>query len=540
MPDKAAVILAELTTKWLGLHPEHRDTIRLLGELLVELARTDSAAVPTDSQPPSQPVPAASPTPQNISVPYVLAHPIPAAVVPGATIRPAEIRGPRAVVPLRIGDTIRHVEVQGGGEAALGAMASAADRPPSVSYDSMYVPPELPDLEALALRCEHAARAARFAAETAPALRTPLWRVQADEYVQRALSLGAPRGPWSFDADEHFDPVNLQRLAACFDNLAHASRVVTLSRKEVEGSRIVEPRSLEEREVIRLLAESQSSLRIAGEPFGQTRDEDQYTAFRWLRLVTEHERIYLDRFMRMDDPGDPDLAGDLARRIAELEQTLAKRKESRTDHKSKRTKARYHAKRILSDIATGDEADWNSMTAAIKHMLSRGESVASMNALLNDVRESPRDGAPLELVDALSTTEPEEDASSASREYGPNVQRVRDWLSGTRVVIIGGERRNDAAERITAAFDLGELEWVSLVEHSSSAPIQPEVIRADTKLVLVLIKLAGHTHVDDARRWSREAGKPCVLLRAGYNPEQIAASVIDQASESIPEHRAVS
>lgn len=535
MPDRTAQILAELTTKWLGMHPEHRDTVRLVGELLVELARSESTAT---TQAPTTPASVVTP-PAPAPTPAVTPALVPTKAAP--TIRPPEIRGPRSVVPLRIGDTVQHVEVRGGGEAAVSAAFAAADRPAAPSYESTYVPPELPDLEALAARCEHAAKAARFAALTPPSERTLVWRGQADEFIHRALALGNSRGPWSLDADESFDAARLNRLAACFDNVARAARVIALSRKDVEGTRLVETRSLEEREIILLLAEAQSALRIAGEPFGQTRDEDQYTAFRWLRLVTEHERIYLDRFMRMDDPGNPDKHAELTQRIVEAEQLVTKRKESRTEHKTKRSKVRYHAKRLLSDPENGEPGDWQSLTSAIQHLLARGESPASMNSLIADVRQSSKwDAAPADLVLALSAAPADDEEEPAGREYGPNVQRVREWLRDSRVVIIGGERRADASERITDAFALGELEWIGLVEHSSSLPLRSEIVRADTRLVLVLVKLAGHAHVDDARRWSKEAGKPCVLLRAGYNPEQIAASVIDQVSESIVNSRAAS
>lgn len=489
----------------------------MLGELLLELSQAPEPTAGSIDDGSSEGPPGAAP---------IASRPAP--------IRPPEIRGPRSVVPLRIGDSIQHIEVRGGGEGAIGAAAAAAERPAAPGYDAAHVLPELPDLEALASRCEHAARAARFAAGTTPQERTPEWRVEAGEFVQRAIALGNSRGPWSLESESAFDRAALVRLADCFDNVARAARVISLSRKDVEGSRLVEPRSTEEREIILLLAEAQSALRIAAEPFGQSRDEDQYTAFRWLRLVTERERIYLDRFMRMDDPGDPHAAAELSERVSAVEQSLSKRKEARTEHKSRRGKIRYHVKRLLADPDVGDPADWNSLGAAMSQLMARGESAAAMNSLIADLRQSRIwQHAPAQLAEALAAAD-EDDGAAPPREYGPSVHRVRDWLRGSRVVVIGGERRPDAAARIAGAFDLADLEWVGLGEHSSSAPLRPEIMRAETKLVLVLVKLAGHAHVEDSRRWSREAGKPCVLLRAGYNPEQIAASILEQVSDLAP------
>jgi len=48
--------------------------------------------------------------------------------------------------------------------------------------------------------------------------------------------------------------------------------------------------------------------------------------------------------------------------------------------------------------------------------------------------------------------------------------------------------------------------------------------------VVILVKLCGHHHVDEARTWARACGKAFVMLPAGYNPEQIATQVLEQAS----------
>jgi hypothetical protein len=53
--------------------------------------------------------------------------------------------------------------------------------------------------------------------------------------------------------------------------------------------------------------------------------------------------------------------------------------------------------------------------------------------------------------------------------------------------------------------------------------------------VLVLIKLTGHLHADEAQRYARAAGKPCVYLPAGYNPEQVAEALVQQAGERLRE-----
>ena len=62
-----------------------------------------------------------------------------------------------------------------------------------------------------------------------------------------------------------------------------------------------------------------------------------------------------------------------------------------------------------------------------------------------------------------------------------------------------------------------------------AAPIQ----RPNTAVVLLLIKLTGHQHADEARDYARRAGVPCISMKSGYNPEQVADAVLEQAAEQL-------
>lgn len=79
------------------------------------------------------------------------------------------------------------------------------------------------------------------------------------------------------------------------------------------------------------------------------------------------------------------------------------------------------------------------------------------------------------------------------------------------------------------AAALRECEWVALSEHGSGAPMAAPIQRPGTALVLVIIRLTGHLHADEAREYAARAGKPCVVLPGGYNPEQVAEAVLTQA-----------
>lgn len=126
-------------------------------------------------------------------------------------------------------------------------------------------------------------------------------------------------------------------------------------------------------------------------------------------------------------------------------------------------------------------------------------------------------------------------AGAEEREWSGAVLAVRDLLRGKRMVIIGGEPNAEAAQRLTQAFELKEAEWVELTEHGSGAPMRAPIHRADTGVVVVIIKLTGHLHAEEAREYAAAAGKPCVMLSGGYNPERVAAEILEQASDRLRE-----
>jgi hypothetical protein len=121
-------------------------------------------------------------------------------------------------------------------------------------------------------------------------------------------------------------------------------------------------------------------------------------------------------------------------------------------------------------------------------------------------------------------------ASAEPREWSSSVLSVRGLLRGKRMVIIGGERNAEAVQRLTQAFELKEAEWVELTEHGPGTPMRGPIYRPDTAVVIVIIKLTGHLHSEEARDYAAAAGKPCVMLSGGYNPERVAAEIMEQAS----------
>ena len=99
--------------------------------------------------------------------------------------------------------------------------------------------------------------------------------------------------------------------------------------------------------------------------------------------------------------------------------------------------------------------------------------------------------------------------------------------------LLGGERNAEAVQRLTQAFELKDAEWVELTEHGPGTPMRAPIYRPETAVVIVIIKLTGHLHAEEARDYSSGAGKPCVMLSGGYNPERVAAEIMEQASSRL-------
>ena len=120
-------------------------------------------------------------------------------------------------------------------------------------------------------------------------------------------------------------------------------------------------------------------------------------------------------------------------------------------------------------------------------------------------------------------------ADAAASELSPVVLQVRQLLLGKRVLMIGGLRRPHHQRALEQAFGLDELSWPDTRAHQSIADFEADVRHERTALVLLAIRWSSHSFGDVERlcdRW----GKPFVRLPGGYNPEQVAVQILQQAS----------
>ena len=105
-------------------------------------------------------------------------------------------------------------------------------------------------------------------------------------------------------------------------------------------------------------------------------------------------------------------------------------------------------------------------------------------------------------------------------------------MAGKSLVLIGAEGRREATEAIERAFGLSRVEWVATSEHESYRGFEPSIARSDVAAVLLLIRWSSHSFSEVKVICDRH-GKPLVRLPGGYNPNQIAAAILSQASDRL-------
>ena len=111
------------------------------------------------------------------------------------------------------------------------------------------------------------------------------------------------------------------------------------------------------------------------------------------------------------------------------------------------------------------------------------------------------------------------------------VRRALELLRGHTVVLIGGDRRPQAAEALTEAFALKELIWVE-GRDQTYADFEPHVARSDVSVVILAIRWSRHGF-GEVKEFCDKYGKLLVRLPGGYNPNQLAFHIISQVGERL-------
>lgn len=299
---------------------------------------------------------------------------------------------------------------------------------------------------------------------------------------------------------------------------------------------------------VTLMAEVTSMLEEALEALQLGEDhvvEEAYAANR--QYATRHS-VFSVRYLHDDECGDSSRIDELRKEIRTLMGKIsnslpkteilhkvvhpAKQNIQRLLNKHRLTgKDRDDVRRELANVsAAGAEAHLHLLTAVrsveVKVMegmdLPDQQLLAELGEFKNNVKiplhpsaEAPKQGS--------------DDAEDDSR-WSEEVAKVREKLRGRKLLLVGGTPRPEAKAKLVEAFELAELFWDEITEHTSAQPLKPRVDDPNTAVVVVIPKFIGHVIADNVQAWCRAAGKPCVMTNGGYNPNGVAHAICKQAS----------
>ena len=395
------------------------------------------------------------------------------------------------------------------------------------------------DLQLIESRCRLKAEGARWAAT-----RQRRIREGADFYTEiepkdreiidkaKALQdcflwMNHPSGPCPKDLELWED------VAGCFDATADA---VALLREVVadvdENHRVFE-------KMLDLAAEAQSALRMAVEAVDGEPDNDQSKIFTWLRSVAAQHQVYIQRYMRIDDPADPTAWADLHERIAEVDTELQQIRKKKKQRQGRLKQCQYHAKLIREGKQL--EYNWKKVIGAIEEMVTDGipHSNSDLRELLLPIVDDMPDLGDLPSgfqrvlseIDRFLATRPPP-TSEAVRELTDEVRQVAKLLKKKSIVIIGGDRRPHSHDALKSALGVEDLIWIETREHESIEGFETYIARPEVAVVILAIRWSSHAY-GDVKEFCNKHGKPLVRLPGGYNPNQVAHQIMDQCGERL-------
>lgn len=519
-----------------GRDPALRAELRRLGETLLALAAEPPSTGSGDANASSletapTPAPTAAEPPTTIQPEEAVAKQPVTQPLSATPARPRVIKAPIAPAP----PTIKRRETD-----------TAANRSPSwIQHQAVQLPtnrsPQTPgaaelDLRALAQRCAVKQEGAAWAAERQQRLVQGIKQdvdleLRRQKLIEHAQSL-SDCYLWMCqrEAPSSVEPTLFAHLAGCFEAMMYIVILLeALVTDEKEGNAFLEP-------ALNLAAEAQAALRHAVTAVNGGIDNDQAKFFQWLKVVTNQRQIHIRHYMTKRNSAKPAEWAALQERIQALVTQIQTVKEIGRQRQKLFSKVRHRRTQI--EKATGQDRldDWQRLDEAVSGLIESGlppSNLALREQLLPVLDQLPE---MLELSKNFQLVLREIDRFLATRLPTPveqevsepieEVLRVRTLLRGQTIVLIGGERRPAAAVALKTAFDLQELIWIE-GHDQTYMDFEPHIARPEVTVVLLAIRWSRHGF-GEVKAFCDRYGKPLVRLPGGYNPNQVAYTILNQ------------
>lgn len=357
------------------------------------------------------------------------------------------------------------------------------------------------------------------------------------------------------------DQHQMETLAGCFETLSEAVSLV----KEVMPDRHKQPDLV--KQALTYMAQSQSALRMIVRQVYDRDDQDQMESYQWLRRITQVERIYLSRYMRLDDPADPNDWVMIHEAVNRIVQQLDETRQTNTEIKKQIRKLAYETSQIAHLPADLALPRWEIVFTTIEDLLDLGMSPSHpdmINPLLHIAPSIPEE---VEVPDSCSTVwnyvvsvldekkQTDESAKGLRSRVEPGLRSVtqslktratelpetpeidsttliKDRLRGRSIVLVSGEVREPARRALQKELELKELIWFSLSGPEDMMDLKAEISSPDVILVMVSPKAAEKAR-EELFQVCDAAGKPLVRLSIGYGPSTVLSAIVNQASDRI-------
>ncbi len=424
-------------------------------------------------------------------------------------------------------------------ELELGRSAPPAE-PVSPSYPARWAAPDDADFPLIEQRCRLKAEGARWAATRRHRLAQGTHFATDIEPIDREIIARAKALPDCFLWMCHPSgpsPADLRLydiVAGCFENVADVLVVL----KDIQDDPELHAHDYEQ--ALDLLAEAQSALRVAIAAIDGPHESDQLKVFNWLKATASENQIFIQRYMRADDPADPWQWTELAARIEMVDARLQETRRRAKQRRKWMGKIR-HKLSLLDQEPQNAQDHWRILIETVNELVNDGlpPSNRELRELLIPVIEELPEFPTypkgfqrvLQEIDRFMaicpTPEPTTDSPPA-----PEVRQVRQLLQGRALILIGGDRRRPAQQALIEAFGLSDLIWIETREHQSIDVFEPYVARADVAVVVLAIRWSSHAF-GEVREFCDRHAKPLVRLPAGYSPNQLAAQILAQCSDRL-------
>ena len=295
------------------------------------------------------------------------------------------------------------------------------------------------------------------------------------------------------------------------------------------------------KDALAALAAASSATRVVVEKRFGTEDADQAVIFGLLDKVTVSRRVYIKRHMRRSDPADPRDMPALLEAVAAMEAAAGEAEMAEKEKKRLRKKIDWELKHAARASDAEVIEHWTKAIACVEDLLKQGVPADSpewrsligphLEDLPAALEEIPAGfQSVLRAIDAWEASrEPAAVEAAVEDAETEDVRRVREALAGSCLVVIGGDRREQARQQLMRAFKLADLNWVETRPHEPTRGFEPAIARDDVKVVLLAIRWSSH-QFGDVRAYCEAYGKRLVRLPAGYGVNRVAHEICTQGA----------